>query len=304
MISQDQIDAFLNFIQFEKGLADNTLKAYKSDLHLFNEFLKKHEITAVDEDSLLDFIFELKNSENKKKPDGTKIIKHDPLSIARALVSVKNFYKYLVRTGHMKKSPFEDMDSFKTNKKIPEALTSEDISRLLSAPDMSKKEGIRDKAILELLYSAGLRVSELAGLELTDINLDERVLRCFGKGSKERLVPIGDYVVETLAEYIDIRKTFLKDFSPHLFVTRLGKRFSREGIWKVVKTYAKKAGIEKDVYPHIFRHSFATHLLAGGADLRSVQEMLGHADISTTQIYTHVDKSRLKKIHQKFHPRG
>ncbi len=304
MISQDQIDAFLNFIQFEKGLADNTLKAYKSDLHLFNEFLQKHEITAVDEDSLLDFIFELKNSENKKKPDGIKIIKHDPLSIARALVSVKSFYKYLVRTGHMKKSPFEDMDSFKTNKKIPEALTSEDISRLLSAPDMSKKEGIRDKAILELLYSAGLRVSELAGLELTDINLDERVLRCFGKGSKERLVPIGDYVVETLAEYIDIRKTFLKDFSPHLFVTRLGKRFTREGIWKVVKTYAKKAGIEKDVYPHIFRHSFATHLLAGGADLRSVQEMLGHADISTTQIYTHVDKSRLKKIHQKFHPRG
>ena len=304
MISQEQIDAFLNFIQFEKGLADNTLKAYKSDLHLFNLFLDKEKITFVDEDVLLDFIFELKNKEKAKNPDGTKKIQHDPLSIARALVSVKSFYKYLVRTGHIKKSPFEDMDTFKTNKKIPEALTNADISRLLSAPDMSKKEGIRDKAILELLYSAGLRVSELAGLELTDINLDEKVLRCFGKGSKERLVPIGDYVVETLAEYIDIRKTFLKDFSPHLFVTRLGKRFTREGIWKVVKTLARKAGIEKDVYPHIFRHSFATHLLAGGADLRSVQEMLGHADISTTQIYTHVDKTRLKGIHKKFHPRG
>lgn len=292
MISQELIDAFLNFIQFEKGLAENTLKAYKSDLEIFNQFLKKNEITSADEDTLLDFIFELKNS------------KHASLSIARSLVAVKNFYKYLVRTGRLKKSPFEDMDSFKTNKVIPETLTNEDISKLLSAPDMSKKEGIRDKAILELLYSAGLRVSELAGLELTDINLDEKVLKCFGKGSKERLVPIGDYVVETLAEYIDIRKTFLKDFSPHLFITRLGKRFTREGIWKVVKNYAKKANIEKDVYPHIFRHSFATHLLAGGADLRSVQEMLGHADISTTQIYTHVDKTRLKKIHKKFHPRG
>jgi|ERR1035437_5368976 integrase/recombinase XerD len=292
MILKEQIDAFLNFIQFEKGLADNTLKAYKSDLEIFDKFLQKHEISAPDEDSLLDFIFELKNS------------KHAALSIARSLVVVKNFYKYLVRTDRMKKSPFEDMDSFKTNKKIPEVLTSEDISRLLSAPDMSKKEGIRDKAIIELLYSAGLRVSELAGLELTDINLDEKVLRCFGKGSKERMVPIGDYVVETLSGYIDIRKTFLKDFSPYLFVTRRGTRFTRVGIWKVVKNHAKKAGIEKDVYPHIFRHSFATHLLAGGADLRSVQEMLGHADISTTQIYTHVDKTRLKKIHKQFHPRG
>jgi integrase/recombinase XerD len=292
MIPKEQLDAFLNFIQFEKGLAGNTIKAYKSDLEIFDKFLQKHEISVPDEDSLLDFIFELKNS------------KHAVLSIARSLVAVKIFYKYLVRTGCMKKSPFEDMDSFKTNKTIPEVLTNEDISRLLSAPDMSKKEGIRDKAILELLYSAGLRVSELAGLELTDINLDEKVLRCFGKGSKERLVPIGEYVVETLAEYIDIRKTFLKDFSPHLFVTRLGKRFTREGIWKVVKNHAKKAGIEKDVYPHIFRHSFATHLLAGGADLRSVQEMLGHADISTTQIYTHVDRTRLKKIHKQFHPRG
>lgn len=293
MIPKEQIDAFLNFIQFEKGLADNTLKAYKSDLEIFDCFLKKHEIVDPDEDSLLDFIFELKNS------------RHAVLSIARSLVAVKNFYKYLVRTGHIQKSPFEDMDTFKTNKTIPEVLTSEDISRLLSAPDMSKKEGIRDKAILELLYSAGLRVSELAGLELTDINLDERVLRCFGKGSKERLVPIGDYVVETLSDYIDIRKTFLKkDFSQHLFITRLGRKFTRAGIWKVVKNYARKAKIEKDVYPHIFRHSFATHLLAGGADLRSVQEMLGHADISTTQIYTHVDKTRLKKIHQKFHPRG
>jgi integrase/recombinase XerD len=148
-------------------------------------------------------------------------------------------------------------------------------------------------------------VSELTGLELTDVNLEDKTLRCYGKGSKERVVPIGDYVVESLSNYLDIRGEFLKKkFSQHLFVTRLSRKFTREGIWTLVKNYAKKSGITKDVYPHIFRHSFATHLLAGGADLRSVQEMLGHKDISTTQIYTHVDRSRLKKIHKQFHPRG
>ncbi len=285
-------EAFINFIQFEKGLSSNTIKAYKSDLKIFNQFLKSHEISSPSEDEILDFIFELKNK------------KHAELSIARALVTIRNFYKFMVRTGHMKKSPFEDMDSFKTHKHIPEVLTGADIERMSAAIDPAKKEGIRDRAIMELLYSAGLRVSELVSLELTDIDLEEKILRCFGKGSKERLVPVGDFVVESLSEYLDIRKSFIKDFSPHLFVTRLGKKFTREGIWKVVKGYAKKAKITKDVYPHIFRHSFATHLLAGGADLRSVQEMLGHADISTTQIYTHVDRTRLKKIHKQFHPRG
>ena len=197
------------------------------------------------------------------------------------------------------------MDSFKVHKKIPEVLTIGDIDKLLKQPDLSTKEGIRDKAILELFYSAGIRVSELTGLELTDVNLEDKTLRCYGKGSKERVVPIGDYVVDSLANYLDIRGEFLKKkFSQHIFVTRLSRKFTRVGIWTIVKNYAKKAGIEKDVYPHIFRHSFATHLLAGGADLRSVQEMLGHKDISTTQIYTHVDRSRLKKIHKQFHPRG
>jgi integrase/recombinase XerD len=175
---------------------------------------------------------------------------------------------------------------------------------LLATPDVSKKEGVRDRAIMELLYSAGLRVSELVNLELTDVDMNEKILRCFGKGSKERIVPVGDYVIDALESYLLVREEFLKGFSPVLFITRLGKKFTREGLWKVVKNHAKKAGIAKDVYPHIFRHSFATHLLAGGADLRSVQEMLGHADISTTQIYTHVDRSRLKSLHKKFHPRG
>jgi integrase/recombinase XerD len=292
-IIKEKLDDFMNFILFEKGLAQNTASAYKSDLMLFDGFLTENKPDAVDEDTLIDYIFFLKNR------------KYSELSIARSLVSIKSFFKYLVRVDELLKSPFEDMDSFKAHKKIPEVLTGADIDRLLAQPDMSSKEGVRDRAIIELLYSAGLRVSELAGLELTDINLEEKMLRCFGKGSKERVVPIGDYVVESVSHYLDIRPEFLKKkFSQHLFVTRLGRKFTREGIWTLVKNYAKRAGIEKDVYPHIFRHSFATHLLAGGADLRSVQEMLGHADISTTQIYTHVDRSRLKKIHKQFHPRG
>jgi len=290
---KNKLDGFINFILFEKGLAQNSASAYKSDLVLFDGFLTENKPDAVDEDTLIDYIFFLKNR------------KYSELSIARSLVSIRSFFKYLVRVDELSKSPFEDMDSFKTHKKIPEVLTGADIDRLLAQPDMSSKEGVRDRAIIELLYSAGLRVSELAGLELTDVNLEEKMLRCFGKGSKERVVPIGDYVVETVSHYLDIRPEFLKKkFSQHLFVTRLGRKFTREGIWTLVKNYAKRAGIEKDVYPHIFRHSFATHLLAGGADLRSVQEMLGHADISTTQIYTHVDRSRLKKIHKQFHPRG
>jgi integrase/recombinase XerD len=284
---------FLNFILFEKGLAKNTAAAYKSDLAIFDGFLKLQKISDVTEDSLVDYIFFLKGK------------KYAEMSIARALVSVKNFFKFLVRVNVINKSPFEDMDSFKVHKKIPEVLTAADIENMLKQPDLSSKEGIRDRAILELLYSSGIRVSELTGLELTDMDLEDKTVRCFGKGSKERLVPIGDYVVETVSNYLDIRGEFLKKkFSQHLFVTRLAKKFTREGIWTIVKNYAKKAGMEKNVYPHIFRHSFATHLLAGGADLRSVQEMLGHKDISTTQIYTHVDRSRLKKIHKQFHPRG
>jgi integrase/recombinase XerD len=284
---------FLNFVSFEKGLAKNTADAYKRDLTLFDAWLREQKISDVTEETLVDFIFYMKGK------------KYAEMSVARALVSVKSFFKFLVRARVMEKSPFEDMDSFKVHKSIPEALSPADIEKMLAQPDKSTKEGIRDRAILELFYSAGIRVSELTGLELTDLNLEDKTLRCFGKGSKERVVPVGDYVVDAVANYLDVRGTFLKKkFSPHLFITRLGKKFTREGIWTIVKNYAKKSGINKDVYPHIFRHSFATHLLAGGADLRSVQEMLGHADISTTQIYTHVDRSRLKKIHKQFHPRG
>jgi len=289
----DNIEKYLNFLTFEKGLANNSIISYKNDLHIFTDFLKKNKITSVNEDEIIDFIFFIKTQ------------KYSELSIARTLVAVRNFYVFLVRDKKITKNPFENMDAFKSHKKIPEILSKDEIEKLISAPDLSNKEGIRDKAILELLYSAGVRVSELVNMELTDINLEEKIVRCFGKGSKERIVPVGDYLIDAVANYLDIRNTFIKKgYSPYLFVTRRGDKFTRMGIWKIVKNYAKKAGVTKDVYPHIFRHSFATHLLSGGADLRSVQEMLGHSDISTTQIYTHVDKSRLKKIHKQFHPRA
>jgi len=289
---KEKLDDFLSFIRYEKGLSENTFLAYKNDIFNFIKFLNEHKIAEVTEDTIMDFIFALKNKN------------YSTLSIARMLVAIKNYYKFLVNEKVLSVSPFENMDSFKVRKKIPEVLTEKDIENLLNQPDISTKEGIRDKAILELLYSAGIRVSELVNMELTDINLDEKILRCFGKGKKERLVPVGDYVVEAIKNYLKIRQKISDKFSNFLFITRLGKKFTRAGIWKMIKMYAKKAGIIKNVYPHIFRHSFATHLLKGGADLRSVQEMLGHSDISTTQIYTHVDRSHLKNIHKKFHPRG
>lgn len=290
---KSNLEPYINFLSFEKGLANNSIVSYKNDINIFLEFLNKNKIEKVDENEIIDFIFYM------------KLNKYSELSIARALVSIRNFYIYLVREKKILKSPFENIDSFKTHRKIPEVLSRDDIEKIINTPDLKTKEGIRDRAIMELLYGAGIRVSELINIELTDINLDEKVIRCFGKGAKERLVPIGDYLVDALSNYLDIRGSFIKKgFNQYLFLTRRGTKFTRMGIWKLLKKYALQAGISKDVYPHIFRHSFATHLLAGGADLRSVQEMLGHADISTTQIYTHVDKSRLKKIHKQFHPRG
>lgn len=285
-------DDFLNHILFEKGLAQNTAKAYGRDLKLFASYLEKHKISEVNEEAVIDLVFELKAK------------KYATESIARIITGIKVFYKYMVRVKAIKKSPLEQMETFKYKKSIPDALNEEEMQKLLAMPDLSSKEGVRDRAMLELLYSAGLRVSELASMEFTDINLEEKYMRCFGKGSKERVVPVGDYVVEALRRYLPQRKDNAKVFSPNLFVNRRGTKLTRGGIWKIVKKYAQKAGIKKDVYPHIFRHSFATHLLAGGADLRSVQEMLGHSDISTTQVYTHVDRSALKKVHKKFHPRG
>ncbi len=291
-VIKENIEPFLNFISFEKGLSQNTLDAYSGDLKRFAAYAEKRRAEEIDPDTILDYIYGLKNK-GYSEP-----------AIARALTAVKGFFIFLSRGNKTESNPFENMEAFKLHKKIPSVLSEKDIEKMLSAPDVSKNTGVRDRAMLELFYSAGIRVSELVNIEITDINLEEKVIRCFGKGAKERLVPVGYYVAETISDYLLRRDELKKDFSPYLFLTRNGKKFTRQGVWKMVKNYAKKAGVNKNIYPHIFRHSFATHLLAGGANLRSVQEMLGHADISTTQIYTHVDRSRLKDIHKKFHPRG
>jgi integrase/recombinase XerD len=226
-------------------------------------------------------------------------------SVARRLAAIKALYKFLVRERILKTDPSSLIESPKLWKKIPETLSANEVDALLSQPNIRDRQGIRDKAILETLYATGMRVSEAVNLKVDNINLDVGFLRCFGKGNKERIIPLGRKSINSLKRYLqDSRPHLLKNKeSDFLFLNRFGKKISRQSLWKIIKRYAKEARIKKPIKPHILRHSFATHLLERGADLRSVQEMLGHADISTTQIYTHISKERLKAIHKMFHPR-
>jgi integrase/recombinase XerD len=227
-------------------------------------------------------------------------------SIGRGLSAIKMFHRFLLRERLAKDDPTNLVDTPKLWKRVPEVLSSREVEAILQATNGKHWQAIRDKAILELFYATGLRVSELASLKLEDVNFDVGYVRCLGKGRKERIVPVGRKAKEALHHYCDTtRKKLLKNqIAGALFVSRLGKKISRQSLWKLIKFYARKANIKKPIKPHTLRHSFATHLLEHGADLRSVQEMLGHADISTTQIYTHVDRERLKSIHKEFHPRG
>ncbi|MFC1668062.1 site-specific tyrosine recombinase XerD [Chlamydiota bacterium] len=292
------IDEFISYIDVEKGLALNTISAYKSDLEKFLAFLKdkKKSITAfraVSRDDILDYCMH------------EKLAGKSPRSLSRNLVSIKMLFTYLVMEGYITTNITDSLESPKLWRILPEVLSEEEVVSLLESPEIQKKNGIRDRAILELMYATGMRVSEVASLKLDDINFDIGFIRCFGKGSKERIVPLGTAAKKLLKKYIDTqRKETDKDNTAYLFLSRRGRLFTRQGLWKLTKKYALKAGIGKKITPHSLRHSFATHLLANGADLRAVQGMLGHADIVTTQIYTSVDKDRLKKIHAQFHPRG
>jgi len=294
---EDTIAQFLDFLSVERGLAANTISAYRIDLKKFAGFLKNAGISSIDtatKDELRKYLMYLKNK-------GLL-----PNSITRNLAAIKTFYKFLVNEGYVKKNVAGVIESPKTWKRLPNALNIEEVDRLLSTPDGRNWRGIRDKASLELMYATGMRVSEITGLKVNNLNLDMGFVRCMGKGSKERIVPLGNKAKDAIKKYLEKSRTRLvkrpaQDQS--LFLTRLGKGMSRQSFWKMVKFYARAAGIKKDIYPHILRHSFATHLLERGADLRIVQEMLGHSDISTTQIYTHINKERLKSIHHKYHPR-
>jgi integrase/recombinase XerD len=291
------MDQYISYLVVEKGLAKATIESYGSDLARFHRFLKAGRIKKIDDvdaAAILKYLLRLRD-------DGLGI-----RSRARQLVTIRGFFRFLVSEKHLLKDPARLIDLPKFGLKLPDVLSVPEIVQLLELPDITSHKGIRDAAMLELLYAAGLRVSELVNLKLRQINLDAGFVRVMGKGAKERLVPVGAKAREKLASYIDIaRPAMLKNqTSQWLFLGHGPKPMTRQGFWKLVKKYAAKAGCEKKITPHTFRHSFATHLLEGGADLRAVQMMLGHTDISTTQIYTHVTRDQIKAMHEKYHPRG
>ena len=281
----------------ECGLAENTLEAYRADLKKFTAYLHaaKTPLLRVTTDTLLGFMMQQKEA-------GLSVA-----SIARYMVAIRMFYRFLYTEGQLSTDITATFDTPRIWTRLPEVLGPHDVERLLSAPDRRTPMGLRDAALLELLYATGARVSEVSRLRLQDVNLDYAYVRCFGKGSKERIVPIGQQAIAALRAYLETARPTLAPEGGGvdiLFLSRKRTPLRRESIWRVVKKYVTLLGLKRSVSPHTLRHSFATHLLERGADLRSVQEMLGHADISTTQRYTHVDQERLKSVHKKYHPRG
>ena len=288
-------EEFLNYLSVEKGLAQNTLDAYRQDLMRYGAFLKKEKISDWSKVSRM-HILKFLNAESKRGLESS--------SIARGLVSVKLFHRFLTKERYVPSDITSVLESPKLWKKLPHFLTAQEMDSLLKIPDTKKPGGIRDLALLECLYATGMRVSEITELPVEHVYLDNKFIKCRGKGDKERLVPLGSVAVSACQTYLTRVRSKLKTRTNHFFLGRSGGGLTRQFVWQMIKKYARLAGITKEITPHTFRHSFATHLLERGADLRVVQELLGHADISTTQIYTHVSGNRLKSIHAKFHPRG
>ncbi len=293
---KELIDSFLNYLSVERGLSNNTIISYRWDLNSYVDFMINQRIDALSKIAKNDIINFMLAQKDKRISAN---------SIARRLAAIRMFHRFLARERILKSDPTTLIDSPKLWKKIPETLSLNEVDALIAQPDIRDKQGIRDKAILETLYATGMRVSEAVNLKIDNVNLDIGFLRCIGKGNKERVIPLGKKAIASIKRYLEVsRPHILKNkASEFLFVNRFGKKISRQSFWKIVKKYAKQARIKKPMKPHTLRHSFATHLLERGADLRSVQEMLGHSDISTTQIYTHINKDRLKTIHRMFHPR-
>lgn len=283
-------------MEVERGVSRNTIQSYEQDLVKYSLYMRKKNKTlaSVQREDVVDFLMELKDKDLSSS------------TIARNLAALKTFWKFLVAEQLVKENVAALVETPKTWKNIPDVLNRDEVERLLEAPSNKGWMGIRDRAILELMYAAGLRVSEVKDLKKTSINLEAGFVKCSGKGGKERIVPIGRVAAKALHRYIEKERDKLcrKTGDDHLFLSRLGRKISRQSLWKMMQKYAAETGIKKHITPHTLRHSFATHLLEGGADLMGVQEMLGHADISTTQIYTHVNKEKLKKVHEEFHPRA
>lgn len=292
------LDEFLNFIKVEKGLSLNTLESYQRDLFKYLDFAQEKypnkNFLSLDKAAVLAFLVFLHKQKLSSK------------SIARNLVTLRVFYKFLLSQRYIEVNPVHDIESPKVWRTLPDVLTLAEVEKLLSQPDQNTLLGIRDRAMLELLYASGLRISELITLELNDIHFDSGYLKAKGKGAKERVIPFGRVAATALQKYLEeVRKKWDPlHQEPILFLSQQKKRLTRQNAWLVLKKYALKTGLTKNIYPHILRHSFATHLLERGADIRSVQMMLGHSDISTTQIYTHVSQGRLHEVYKKFHPRS
>ena len=291
-----QIDAFLAYALTERGLAPQSIEAYRRDLDDFAHFVAGRgasDAGQVTRSAITLYLVALRRRGRA------------PATVKRRAAAVRSFYKYLLREELLSGDPTVDLAPPKLPKRLPKVLSVDEVERLLAAPTLSRPQGVRDRAMLELLYGSGLRVSEVVALNLGDVDLSVELVRCLGKGSKERLVPVGSHAVRALRAYQQHARPVLagRRVPAALFLNRRGRRLTRQGCWKLVRAYARTAGIARPITPHVLRHSFATHLLEGGADLRAVQEMLGHASISTTQIYTHVARDRLRAVYAQAHPR-
>jgi integrase/recombinase XerD len=290
------LQQFMVHLEKERGLAKNSIESYQRDINAYLRFLETkliRDIKQVKEEDIAQYLYQLKDQGKA------------PSTISRNIASIRSFHLYLVREKAAFMDPTQTFVSPKVEKKLPHVLTIQEVERLMNAPDLATAAGLRDKAMLELLYASGARVSELLSVDLSEINLSLGYIKCANK-TRERIIPLGKYALETLDQYITEGRTFFdkKLTEDALFLNQHGKRLSRQGFWKIIKKYAEKAQIRVDITPHTLRHSFAAHLLENGADLRSVQEMLGHADISTTQIYTQVIKPKLREVYAKAHPRA
>jgi integrase/recombinase XerD len=291
----DLLKIYCDYLAVEKGLSPNSISSYALDIEKLYRFIEqeKKSLLKLKESNLIKFI-------HLQAQSGLA-----PRSLARLVSSLKSFFRFLLLENYLKKNEAEGLTSPSLWLTLPRVLTVEEVEQLLEKPDLKKLQGIRDRAILEVLYGSGLRVSELISLEIKDIRLDESFLVCKGKGNKERIVPMGRSAVRWIKTYLgEVRPLWDEKGLPILFLTRRGEAFTRQGIWKILKVYGQEAGLADKIHPHVLRHSFATHLLERGADLRSVQMLLGHSQITTTQIYTHVSRERLRQIYDRFHPRA
>lgn len=289
----------MHYLIVEKGLAENTIQSYRRDISAYLIFIEtKLQITDINHVTrvhIMQFLSCLKDEGKSAR------------TIARHIASIRSFHHFLILDKIVDHDPTVHIETPHPELKLPKVLNTDEVDTLLNTPDLTTTLGLRDKAMLELMYATGMRVSELVNLNINDVHLSLGFVRCLGKGNKERIIPIGKMATEALKEYLEKARPKLinqKNKTDSLFMNHHGQRLSRQGFWKILKQMAVKAGIEKELTPHTLRHSFATHLLENGADLRSVQELLGHSDISTTQIYTHVTKTRLKDVYNQFHPRA